>query len=155
MRISIWVVLVFLVGIAPSFAQIQPQVVPIPTDPMELSKLPPAGRDAELDTLRCGNSEYFLKEDNPRATPRGVRISVLVDRNGARQIIIFLREKYRVVIDESRKIPTVEYGFPRGAAGAVLNPDKENPSLYVEDLTLTVRISRAEYTKAATCLPTP
>src|SRR3989344_4120835 len=154
MRSLVWLVLMFF-GVAPCFAQSRsPQMLPFPTHPMELSKLPPLGFDAGLDAIRCGG-DYFLQQDNPNTKPRGMRIWALVKLGDDEHLISFLSEKWDTVIDESRKVPTVEYVLP-GPVVAELTGEELMPRLFVGDgLTLTVRISKAEYQKASQCLPAP
>lgn len=128
-----------------------------------LPAFPPG--DKELAETRCG--DHFLYFANPEGyTPPGPRIGYIlqsrkddpaVKGQKVRMTMIFLKMKFRVLIDNAKKNPTSEFILSRAIAGEV-HAEGENTFHVVlnpNDIDeILIRISAADFQKS-TCLPQP
>lgn len=147
-------VFVFFVGVAQTVAQ-TPPVVSFSVEEMELGKLEmSSSADPGVKVMRC--ADYFVRSYDPNVKPHGYQVlAIAIDGKGD-QLVNFLEEKWSVVLDGSKKIPTVQYYFPDGFAVAELSRvDKKTLHLYTQKLLVRLRISPPDYERAAKCLPPP
>lgn len=165
MNVAFLLVLLLAINPPPSSSPTEPALL---RGERTITKLKP-GNETDTMLSRCG--DHFLFWKNPIGLrPPGPRVGFMTEyRDGDPQIegkdttllLAFLYEKLRVVIDNSKKLPTSRVVLTESAKKELeqFRGNDHQALLFAMRTSsireVVIRISQADYKKASACLPTP
>lgn len=114
------------------------------------------GKPASAYAKSCG--DYFVETMNPNVVPAGVRIGFIMVVEDHIVSLEFLKEKYRVAVDNARNSPSGTITLSKDATSALSGVSDRGRQALVfnpKDIEfIEVSLSQADLEKAP-CLPKP